>query len=89
MERRAKPALVVALEESRATPREWRRVDGTHTYSSAATDAARARSVHQRGNRLRGLNVEPGEQWDARVVVAPGGPLDECAVWVMYLGEAD
>lgn len=76
----------MALEESRLTPREWRRVDGTLSYSSAADDASRARSVHQRGNTLRGLNVEPGEQWDARVVVAPGGPLNECVVWVMYLG---
>ena len=86
MKRRVKPALVVALEESRLTPREWRRVDGTLSYPSAANDAERARSVHQRGNTLRGSNVEPGEQWDARVVVAPGGPLNECVVWVMYLG---
>lgn len=89
MSRRARSALVVALEESRTKPREWRRVDGTHTYSSAVTDAARARSVHQRGNILRGLVIEPGDQWDARVVVPPGRSLNDCAVWVMYLGSPD
>ena len=84
---------MVALEESRAKPHEWHRMAGDHQYSTAATYAGLIRSIQHRGNleklRRRGFVIEPSEAWDARVVVAPGGPLDECAVWVMYLGEAD
>ena len=84
--------MAVALEESRAKPHEWHRIAGDHPYSTAAAYADLVRSIQRRGNLerlLRGFVIEPGEAWDARVVVAPGGPLNECTVWVMYLGSPD
>ncbi len=82
--------LVVALEESRTKPDQWTCVPGSYGYSTAMPLASMVRSIHRRGVRdLRGLVIEKGETWDARVVVPPGKPLDHCTLWVMYLGRPE
>ena len=90
MSRREKSALAEALEDSRRAPREWLRMSGTFPYATAISHVERIRSINgHRTERLPGLAIERGEAWDARVVVPPGGALDDCAVWVMYRGESD
>jgi hypothetical protein len=90
MKRHERSTLVAALQESRTKPDQWIRVSGSYRYSAATSLTSMVRSVHRRGvNDLRGLVIEKGETWHARVVVPPGNPLDHCTLWVMYLGRTE